>query len=172
MHPYVLGAIVGSIGATAFVMANRNHLPAPWPTVALWAWLAALVFCLWLVLLRPRILPTPEPPSRHAGPVYGGCILGMVGVMAAGMATLNAVGHPQLEPSVVVIAVGLHFVPFAFAFGARIFATMGAGLALIGAVGLLLGLVVDEAAAAAAAVLTGLVMLVLMGLDADRDDVR
>ena len=65
---------------------------------------------------------------------------------------------------VVVVAVGLHFVPFAWAFRAPIFGWIGWSLTGIGVAGLVGGLVAGAEPVRAAAVLTGLVMLAFMAL--------
>ncbi|WP_238348701.1 hypothetical protein [Ornithinimicrobium pratense] len=67
-------------------------------------------------------------------------------------------------PALVALGVGLHFVPFAAAFRAPVFRTLGWLLAGIGLIGLVVGwLGTGATAAAAAAVTAGVVMLVVMG---------
>ncbi|MBM6401208.1 hypothetical protein [Phycicoccus sonneratiae] len=172
LHPQVIGALVGASGGTAFVLANRGALPDPWPTVALLAWLVALAGWAWTVLLRPRHLPPIAPARPGAGVVYVVSVAGMLAGFAAGRVLLEAAGHPGLMPAVVVVAVGLHFVPFARAFRAPVFGVLGWTLAAVGFAGLLLGLALGAGAAALAAVLTGLVMLGVMALDAVRPAVE
>ncbi len=169
MHPQVLGGLVGAVGASVFVLVNRTRLADPWPTVALVLWVLALVAYVWFALLRPRVLPELVPPSPRAGAVYGLSVAGMLGLIAAGGALLRANGHADLQPALVALAVGLHFLPFAAAFRAPVFRLLGAAVASVGAVGLVLGLLLGEWAAAGAAVLAGLVMLVLITVDARRD---
>jgi hypothetical protein len=169
MHPQVLGGLVGAVGASTFVLVNRTRLADPWPTVALVLWLLALLAYLWFALLRPRVLPALVPPSPRAGAVYGLSVVGMLGLIAAGGALLRANGHADLRPALVALAVGLHFLPFAAAFRAPVFRLLGAAVASVGAVGLVLGLLVGPSAAAGAAVVAGLVMLVLITVDAQRD---
>ena len=82
---------------------------------------------------------------------------------------LRSTGHADLRPALVALAVGLHFLPFAAAFRAPVFRLLGAAVASVGAVGLVLGLLVGASAAAGAAVVAGLVMLVLITVDARRD---
>lgn len=170
LHPQVLGVVIGGAGASAFVHVNRGLLPAPWPTAALLAWTAALLVCAWVVLLRPRRLRDVGPPRPGAGVVYTASVAGMLAAFAVGRRVLDAVDRPELMPAVVVVAVGLHFVPFARAFGAPVFGTLGWALAAIGVVGLLLGVVAGAVPVAAAAVVTGVVMLLLMALDAVRPE--
>lgn len=71
-------------------------------------------------------------------------------------------------PAVVALAVGLHFVPLAAAFGLRFFTLLGVALATIGATGLVLGLTWNITAAPAAAVLAGLAMTALVAGNAIR----
>ena len=143
MHPQLIGTVIGAIGATAFVHANRGTLPGPWPVIAVLAWAVALVTLVWAALVRPRSLPVLAPPGPRAGLVYVASVIAML----------------------VVIAVGLHFVPFAAAFRAPVFTVLGWCLVAIGVVGLLLGLAAGAVAVAGAAVVTGLVMLVLMTVE-------
>jgi hypothetical protein len=159
-HPTVLGSIVGSVGATAFVLINRNELPEPWPMIALGAWALVLAAVIFAVFLRPRRLLDPGPPGPYAGLVYSGSIVGMLVVMAGGRAVLEAADRPELQPAVVVIAVGLHFVPFARTFRVPVFASLGWSVTALGVLGLVGGLIGGAVPAAAAATITGLVMLV------------
>jgi hypothetical protein len=168
LHPQVIGALIGAGGASAFVHANRGALPEPWPTVAVLAWAAALLVWGWAVLLRSRRLSDARPAQR-AGLVYVASVAGMLLTFAVGRRVLDAVERPELMPAVVVIGVGLHFVPFARAFAAPVFGVLGWTLAAIGVAGLLLGLLVGAVPVAAAAVATGVVMLLLIALDAVRD---
>lgn len=169
LHPQVLGAAVGAAGATTFVHVNASVLPGPWPGLAVGAWGLALVAWVWAVLLRPRRLRDVGPPSPGAGLVYCASVLGMLAAFAGGRAVLAALDRLELMPAVVVLAVGLHFLPFATAFGARVFAVLGWGVAALGLTGLGLGAVLGgPVPAAAAATGTGVAVLVVMVVDALR----
>lgn len=69
----------------------------------------------------------------------------------------------------IVLAVGLHFLPFARAFDTPMFTRLGVVMTVLGGTGLLLGLAWTATAAAVAAVVTGLVMLVIITDDALSD---
>ena len=166
LHPQVLGVIIGGSGASAFVHVNQDVLPGSWATVAVLLWAAALAVCVYAVLLRPRRLRDIEPPHPRAGLIYSLSVVGMLVGFAAGRVVLDAAGRPELMPAIVVIAVGLHFVPFASAFKAPVFGTLGRSVAAIGIIGLALGVAGGAVPVAAAAVVTGVVMLLLMALDA------
>ncbi len=100
---------------------------------------------------------------RH--PVVVGSVVGMLLAISLGRLALVGLGHEDLQPALVVLAVGLHFVPFARAFRAPLFGTLGWVVATLGALGLVGGAVVGAVAPRAAAVVAGLVMLGLVGLE-------
>ena len=103
-------------------------------------------------------------PSRLT---YLASVLGMLVLIRLGTAYLESVDRPALQPALIVVAVGLHFLPFAAAFHTPMFTRLGTLMALIGSTGLLLGWLADPRWAPAAAVFTGIVMLVVIALDAD-----
>lgn len=164
--PRVWGTVVGAVGATVFVLENRVELPAPWPTLALLAWGLALAAYLWQVFVVRRDFGPMEPVGRGAGLVYLASVVGMLVLIRLGTAFVDAGDKPGLQPAVIVVAVGLHFLPFAAAFHTPMFTRLGATMAVIGALGLGLGWLVDPRWAPAAAVLVGVVMLVMIAADA------
>lgn len=157
--PRVLGTLIGAIGASAFVFVNRNELAAPWPLLALIAWLVAIVAHLATNLLVPRYW-LPLIRTAKSGLVYLASVVAMVAIIMIGRALLPD-SRQHLGVSIVVIAVGLHFLPFAKAFAEPFFTRLGATMAIQGLVGLLLGLKWHDAPAAMA-VITGLTMLLMM----------
>ena len=62
----------------------------------------------------------------------------------------------------IAAVVGLHFIPFAWAFGERMFYLLGSVVATLGGVGLLVGVMGVPHAADAMAVTAGLVMQVII----------
>lgn len=168
LHPFVLGDVIAMAGASAFVLVNRDALPDPWRDASLIAWVAGLGACIWFALLRPRILPDPGPPHRFAGPIYLASVVGMIVMMAGGGWVVRTAGLPHLQPAVVVTAVGLHFIPFAWVFGARVFAIVGGALSVVGICAVGLGLMAGPVPVAAGAVTAGLLMLAFRVGDAVR----
>ncbi len=166
--PYVWGPFVGAIGATTFVLVNRGFLPEPWPLVALVAWVLLLVAFVASVVVLPRRFGERALPSPRAGLIYLVSVLAMVGAIALGRRLLAAGDHGNVEGALIAIAVGLHFVPFARAFGAPVFGPLGWVVAGVGAVGLALGLLVAPVWAAVGAVVAGLAMLAILAWDARR----
>ena len=164
-HPYRLGSVIGLIGATVFVLVNRGVLPGAWPMVALVTFVVAAAFYIWAVWLRPAsALPAGETPHPRAGLVYLASVAGMLLLFFLGRLALVQADREGLMPALVALGVGVHLVPFAAAFRAPVFRTLGWLLAGIGLVGLVAGwLTAGAVAAAAAAVTAGVVMLVVMG---------
>ena len=168
-HPYVIGSMVGAVGATVFVLVNRGLLPDPWPLVALVAWVLALGAYVWRVLLSPAdSLPAGEQPHPRGWLIYLASVAGMILAIQVGRLLLAGADREGLGPALIAAAVGLHFLPFATAFRAPLFRTLGLLVGGLGLVGLAVGWFAGDTVAAAAAVLSGLVMLVTMTLGAGR----
>jgi hypothetical protein len=165
-HPRVWGAVIGAVGGSVFVHANRIELPAAVSAGALVVWAGALAVFVWAVLITPRLFVAPGPLPRSAGWVYFGSVAGMLVGIQLGRIALESVGRVDVFPGVIVLAVGLHFLPFARAFDTPMFTRLGLLMAVLGVAGLVLGLAWTGTAAPAAAVITGVVMLLVISQDA------
>lgn len=167
-HPSITGSIIGAVAGSAFVWVNRIRFPEPWATATLAAWVAAFGFYLWTVFLARRAEPEAPDPRRRALGVYLASVVGMVALIGLGAWALREAARSELQVSLVVIAVGLHFLPFAWAFAAPVFRILGWLLAVLGGLGLVLGWVLEPLIAQAASVLAGLAMIVIISVDALR----
>lgn len=170
MHPYRIGSLAGLIGATVFALSYRSGMPEPWPLLAVVGWLAAVALYVWAGWLRPVTqLPEGHPPRRHAGLIYLASVVGMLVLIFGSRLVLADLGREELVPPAIAVAVALHFLPFAHAFRAPVFTALGWLMTAVGLVGLVLGWVLDSGAVASgAAVLAGLLMLVVISLGALR----
>ena len=166
--PRVWGTMVGAVGATVFVMTNRGKLTDPWPLVALAIWVLALLAYLAFVFVVPRAFGRMSQVGARQGFVYLGAVAGMLILIFVGSIVLDSAGKIGLRPALIVVAVGLHFLTFAGAFHTRMFIPLGTTMAVLGLAGLILGWMTDARSAAAAAVITGIIMLIFMALDAGR----
>ena len=170
--PRVWGTIIGATGATVFVLTNRGALAAPWPTVATVAWAVALLPYLWFVFGAPRAFDQVVSVGARTGITYVGSVVGMLVLIRLGTVLLHDANIVGLRPALIVVAVGLHFLPFAKAFKTPMFLLLGTLMAALGPAGLVLGWAWHEWTAAASAVVTGLVMLLVIAGDARRPDGR
>ncbi|MBW9205753.1 hypothetical protein KV102_15315 [Mumia sp. zg.B53] len=168
--PRVWGTTIGAAGASVFVHANRGELPSTASIVAVVLWVGALAAYVWAVFVRPRWFPEPEPVRGSAPWIYLASVVGMLALVQVGQMALDAGDKVDVLPAVIVLAVGLHFLPFARAFHTPMFIRLGLAMAALGVVGLVLGLAWTETAAPAIAVLAGLVMLLVITEAALRDD--
>ncbi len=109
-----------------------------------------------------------DPVGSRAGVTYLSSVVGMLVLIRLGTVLLYDAGSAGLQPALIVVAVGLHFLPFAKAFHTPMFVVLGSLMTLLGAAGLVLGWVWDERAAAASAVVSGIAMLVVIAVDAGR----
>lgn len=162
VDPRRWGALIGVAGGLVFVLAYAPALGTPVHVVA--AVVAVVLALLVLVGLyvRAASLGPLREPGRAALAVYGACVVGELVLIAVGSRLLAASGHEGLRPALIAAVVGLHFLPFAWAFGERHFLPLGGALVVLGVLGLVLGGVLGEVVASVAAVLSGLVMLALL----------
>lgn len=158
------GSLIGLAGGLLFIGTYSAIFGHP-------VWIAGWVAGLALVaaaLTAQYIRPVPLGPLTRPGPtalaIYGACVIGELAAINLGSRALTAAGHVQLRPALIVVAVGLHFIPFARTFGERMFYWLGGLVATLGAVGLVAGFLGTAHSADAAAVAAGLVMLVIITL--------
>lgn len=166
--PHVWGTTVGAAGGTVFVMANRGELAHPWPTVAMILWAGAFAGYVCFVFLVPRVFEAPRPPAPHAGLIYLSSVVGMLALIRIGTILADDAGRSSLRSAIIVVAVGLHFLPFASAFHTPMFKTLGSAMVTLGAAGFALGWAQNDSSAAAAAVISGIMMLAVIAADAAR----
>jgi hypothetical protein len=162
VDPRRWGSLIGLVGGMVFI---ASYSPALGVVVATLAWavaIAAVLAALFAHYVRPVPLGHLERPRPVALAVYLACVVGEVALIAAGSNALAAAGRSDLRPALIAAVVGLHFLPFAWAFGERMFLVLGGAVAGFGVTGLLVGALEVPAAAEAAAVLAGLVMLLLV----------
>ncbi|MBG0740631.1 hypothetical protein IV500_14720 [Paeniglutamicibacter antarcticus] len=166
--PRVWGTLIGAAGATVFVMAYRGALMAPWPVVAVVVWAVALLAYIVLVFVTPRVFTKASRVGAGSGFIYLGSVAGMLLLIRLGTIVLDNADKAELRAAVIVVAVGLHFIPFAVAFHTPMFTPLGVIMAILGAVGLTVGWLWHTRAAAAMAVISGIVMLAIIAADAVR----
>jgi len=163
-----IGALVGSIGGLVFILVNAGGLPGPAPLIARCLGVAAFAFVVWYAVLRPRPgRAETGPPPREAMRVYWICVGAMGLAIPLGAAAINNVlDLPELTVCWVVLVVGAHFLPFAKAFEAPVFAPLAWTLMALAVLGGTLTLALAVQAAAWAAVLAGAALLGFSALGA------
>ncbi|MDQ6648816.1 MAG: hypothetical protein M3Z02_01655 [Actinomycetota bacterium] len=114
--------------------------------------------------IRPVRLGPIARPRPLALATYCGCVVGELALIAVGSRTLTSAGHAELRPALIAAVVGLHFLPFAWAFRERLFLCLGGAVTVIGTVGLMAGALGVVHAADAMAVVAGLVMIAIIML--------
>jgi hypothetical protein len=164
VDPRRWGALIGVAGGLVFGLGYGPPLGVVVRLVAGVLAVGLALLALWHLYVRPTSLGVLREPSRTALVVYGACVLGELAAIAAGSRLLSSLGRAELRPALIATVVGLHFLPFAWAFGERVFSQLGAALLVLGAAGLVVGATGVAHAAEAAAVLSGLVMLALLVL--------
>lgn len=156
------GSLIGLAGGLVFIGA---YSPTLGHLVSLLAWIIGAtlaVTALTAHYLRPVPLGPLTRPSTRALLTYGACVIGELALINLGSRALTALGHGDLRPALIATVVGLHFIPFAWAFGERMFSWLGGFVAALGATGLAAGVLGSSHAAEASAVTAGLTMLAII----------
>ena len=152
--PRRTGALIGLAGAAVFVFSYTSAGAAA--LVVRVAVVALIAATLWFLFVRPRGLGRLAPPTRVGIAVYLACVVGELALIGVGTRLLEGAGADSLRPALIALVVGLHFLPFSWAFHERMFALLGGLLVVLGGIGLLTG------AAEAMAVASGVVMAALL----------
>lgn len=156
------GSLVGLVGAVVFISAYSPALGAVAATTAWAAGLAGVAVTLFAHYVRPVGLGPLPRPRPLALVTYVGCVVGELALIAVGSRALATAGRDDLRPALIAAAVGLHFLPFAWAFGERMFLRLGGAVAVLGGAGMLAGALGVPRAADAAAVVAGLTMVAII----------
>jgi hypothetical protein len=162
VDPRRWGSLIGVAGGIVFV---ASYSPALGTIVSVAAWTVGVALALTAIYghyVRPVALGQLTRPRPLALIVYAGCVVGELALIAIGSRLLTSAGHGDVRPALIAAVVGVHFIPFAWAFGERLFLRLGVSLALLGAIGLVAGVSGIGHAAEALAVAAGLVMLTMI----------
>lgn len=162
VDPRRWGSLIGLVGGMVFITSYSAGLGR---AVSITAWVCGLGL-VGAALFAHYIRPVALGPLARPRPVmlitYGACVVGELALINLGSRALSAAGHADLRPALIAAVVGLHFIPFAWAFGERMFYWLGGLVATLGAVGLALGLIGVARSADAVAVAAGLTMQVII----------
>ncbi|MUK03040.1 hypothetical protein GM708_14585 [Vibrio cholerae] len=157
--PRRTGTLIGLVGALVFVFSYTPGFADPVSVTARLLVVASVAATLWFLFAAPRFLGPFRPPRGwHIG-VYVLCVVLEFALIALGAGWLETLQRLELRPALIALVVGLHFLPFAWAFGERMFYLLGGILVLLGALGLLIG---TRTGALGVAVGSGLVMSLVL----------
>lgn len=162
VDPRRWGSLIGLVGGMVFVASYSPPLGA---VISVLAWVigsGGVLMALFAHYVRPSALGPLSRPRPVALVVYVACVVGELALIAVGSRALDAVGQGELRPSLIAAVVGVHFLPFAWAFGEAMFFTLGGVVAGLGVLGLVLGVLSVPHAAEALAVLAGLAMIAVI----------
>lgn len=154
------GALLAATAGTAFVLVNAGALDDAAASVVRAVGVLVGIAVTFRVLTRPEPAEQPPSPTTAAWRVYWAMVVLEVVLLLGGTRLLVAHGRDELATPWVALVVGLHFLPFARAFGTPLFAWLGGAMIGLGVGGGVLALAVGSAAGAVVAgVLSGVVLL-------------
>lgn len=161
-----IGSLIGAIGGITFVEVNASSLPGPvrWPVRIVG--ILGFVAVVWYAVIRPRGRQQPSAPrSPRSIRIYWMCVAAEVAAIPLGSLVITRVfDQPLLTLAWVVLVLGVHFLPFAKAFAAPLFAWLGVALIGVAVVGGVLTVAVDAQARGWMAVVAGFVLLAFSAL--------
>ena len=164
VDPRRAGSLAGVVGGLVFVFSYAPSLGSVVTVAAGTTAITLALAVLWGHYVRRATLGPLHQPPRAALGVYLGCVAAELAAIAVGSRVLTELDRTALRPALIAAVVGLHFLPFAWAFGEPMFRSLGSTLFLLGCGGLVIGAVGVPHAADSAAVLSGLVMLSFVAL--------
>lgn len=156
------GSLIGIAGGLVFIGSYSPTLGSAVTVVASVVGVTLAITALFWHYVHPVALGTLAPPRPVALVVYGVCVVAELALIAIGSRLLSSAGHGEVRPALIAAVVGLHFVPFAWAFGERMFFWLGGALTVLGGIGLVAGLGGVRRAAEIVAVVAGLTMLAII----------
>lgn len=155
-----LGSLISAVGGLVFVLVNAGGLPDPLGLAVALTGVAVFVAAVWYSVERTRSWPRGPAPLPRSMRVYWACVAAEVVAIPVGALVLReVVRRPVLTPVWVVFVVGVHFLPFASAFGVPLFGALGVSMMVVAVVGAVAAWNVGAVGAAAAGVAAGALLL-------------
>ena len=159
VDPRRWGSLIGLVGGMVFIASYSPALGQAIFIISGVAGLGRLGGALFAHYIRPVALGPASRPGAARIAVYVACVFGELVLINLGSRALEQAGHSDLRPALIAAVVGVHFIPFAWAFGERMFLWLGGLVAACGTLGLIAGGMGVVHAADAMAVIAGLVMM-------------
>lgn len=164
MDPRRWGSLIGLVGAMVFITGYSPVLGQAIFIISVAAGLGLFGVALFFHYIQPVALGPLSRPGPVRIVIYVACVVGELALIDLGSRALMSTGHIDLRPALIATIVGVHFIPFAWAFGERMFLYLGGLVAACGTAGLTVGGMGVVHMADAMAVAAGLVMLVVIVL--------
>ncbi|MHA7208162.1 hypothetical protein [Arthrobacter sp. MDT1-65] len=159
VDPRRFGTLIGLVGACVFVFGYTPGFSDLFAVGARVLVLVTVAATLWFLFVSPRPLGPLVPAGLRQMGVYVLCVVAEFAAIAAGTRLLGEAGAGHLQPALITLVVGVHFLPFAWAFTERMFYTLGGTLVVLGGAGLVIG---TTTGALLSAVLAGAAMSCLL----------
>lgn len=171
MNPARVGALIGAVGGILFVEINAGAVPQPWPAYIRGAGAVAFLLVVWLVLRVPDDPNALRPEPRQLQAFWITVALEVVAIVGGAQLFVRVFDRPDATLPWVAIVLGVHWLVFHVVFTQDVFVWLGWLTLACGVVGMVVALTragSPESVAIVSGVLTGVVMLGCVGVDASR----
>ncbi len=162
VDPRRWGSVIGLVGGMVFISGYSSVLGSLVSTSAWLIGVGLFAAALFAHYIRPVSLGPLERPRPAALAVYAACVVAELALINIGSRALASADLTDLRPALIATVVGLHFIPFAWAFAERMFYWLGGCVAAVGVIGLSLGFMGLTHSPEAMAVTAGLIMQVII----------
>jgi hypothetical protein len=165
--------LIGAAFGLVFIWVNADVVGSPWSWILRGLGLV-IAICVGLALALARRPETDLAPRSTAIRVYWWCVVAEVVALFAGTRLLDANGHGEYGVAWVAFVVGLHFLPFSWAWRHPEFRWLGITLMTLASIGAVLGAAGegDASIALVAGVWSGFALLGFAGAGGRRTERR
>lgn len=166
-----VGALIGLVGGLFFVVLNGPVLPVPWPTVVIAVGVVLFLFTIRTVL---RTRPDPaayRPDERQMQAFWITVGLEAAAIFGGAFVIVRVLGRPDASLPWISLVLGLHWLVFHRVFGEPVFLWLGWFTLTCGVMGMLAAITrigPPESSTVVSGLLTGVVMLIVVNVDARR----
>ena len=154
--------MIGLLGGMLFISGYSSALGSVASVAAWLSGLALVSSVLFAHYIRPVSLGALAPPRPDMMAIYVASVIAEFALINVGSRALASADLLHLRPALIATVVGVHFIPFAWAFSEPMFYWLGGLVAALGVIGLTLGFVGVAHSPEAAAVTAGLTMQVII----------
>jgi hypothetical protein len=166
-----IGALIGAVGGVLFIVFSAGVLPSPWSTITVATGIFGFLWVVWLILRVPDDPDAYQPDARQMQAFWIVVALEVVAIFAGSNVAIHVLDRPDASLPWIATVLGLHWLAFRLVFQEDVFLWLGWFVLSCGIVGLMVAILEvgpSGSSAIASGMLTGLVMLGCVGIDASR----
>lgn len=171
MNGAKVGALIGLVGGLVFAVVNVFVLPVPWPTVIITVAVVVALLALRTVLRTGAVPGDYRPDARQMQAFWITIGLEVVALVGGGFVISSVLHAPQASLPWISLVLGVHWLVFRTVFQQDVFLWLGWFTLTLGVIGMIAAITQigpPESPVVVSGLLTGLVMVGTVAVDARR----